>query len=346
MNNNSDSAPAPAGATRAAVNIYDFDDTIYEGDSSVDFFKFALRRNPLLLLCLPALFITAAKYFLNLATKEDFKGAYFAFVSHIPFEDYTTRFWTENISKIKPWYLAQKQDTDIIISASPDFLLHPIVRRELNLALIASPVDSRTGKFTGKNCRSEEKVRRLFEDFPDVKIGDFYSDSRSDAPLAQLARNAYFVEGDKLTPWDDYKMPLLKKFKKTYFSKDFLLFVFCGGAGTLTNFVCSTLFSLRLSDGYGPTLSYVLGYAPSLFVTYSLNAALIFSRRLSVVGFVKFAVSYIPNFLILFSLVALLLNYFHWHRILVYGIAGLFGIPLTFFLVKLFVFTGKKPPVS
>ena len=28
------------------MNVYDFDKTIYDGDSSVDFYKFSLKRHP------------------------------------------------------------------------------------------------------------------------------------------------------------------------------------------------------------------------------------------------------------------------------------------------------------
>ncbi len=37
------------------MNVYDFDHTIYDGDSSVDFFCFYLIRHLRLLLCLPVL---------------------------------------------------------------------------------------------------------------------------------------------------------------------------------------------------------------------------------------------------------------------------------------------------
>jgi len=35
------------------MNVYDFDGTIYNGDSTVDFFLFALKRKPSLLLNVP-----------------------------------------------------------------------------------------------------------------------------------------------------------------------------------------------------------------------------------------------------------------------------------------------------
>ncbi|HCW56338.1 MAG TPA: haloacid dehalogenase-like hydrolase, partial [Erysipelotrichaceae bacterium] len=51
------------------------------------------------------------------------------------------------------------------------------------------------------NCHGEEKVRRYREVYGDAPIDSFYSDSRSDAPLAGLAAHAYLVHGDERNPW-------------------------------------------------------------------------------------------------------------------------------------------------
>ena len=103
--------------------------------------------------------------------------------------------------RIRPWYLAQKRPDDLVISASPEFLLAPACRMLGIRAPIASRVDVQTGRYTGANCKGEEKPRRLREAYPDVVIDDFYSDSRSDAPLARMAKRAWLVKGDERTPW-------------------------------------------------------------------------------------------------------------------------------------------------
>jgi putative flippase GtrA len=131
-----------------------------------------------------------------------------------------------------------------------------------------------------------------------------------------------------------------EKIKTTFFTKDFLLFVFCGGMGTLTNFV----FSLAISTALDPSVSYVFGYGISLFVAYGLNAKLIFHKKLSLSDFIKFVISYIPNFLILFTFVLVFLNILGWNKVIVYASAALLGLPLTFILVKIMVFKrgGKR----
>ena len=129
-------------------------------------------------------------------------------------------------------------------------------------------------------------------------------------------------------------MKYMERMANTFIKKDFILFVFCGGMGTLTNFLCSVTISTWLD----PTLSYALGYAISLYVAYALNAFLVFKERCRFDSFIRFVLSYIPNFLILFSFVFFLLNQMGWDRILVYALAGLLGLPVTYILVKIFAF--------
>ena len=66
---------------------------------------------------------------------------------------------------------------------------------------MGSPVDKHTGRYSGPNCHGAEKVRRFRQRFPDARIDGFFSDSLSDSPLAELARSAWLVQGDRLLPW-------------------------------------------------------------------------------------------------------------------------------------------------
>ncbi|GHV85494.1 hypothetical protein AGMMS50230_11020 [Spirochaetia bacterium] len=140
--------------------------------------------------------------------------------------------------------------------------------------------------------------------------------------------------GKREWPLIHEEIPLFAKIKQTFWTKEFFLFVFCGGMGTLTNFMFSLLISTRLN----PSLAYVCGYAISLFVAYTLNAKLIFKSKIGFGQFIKFVISYIPNFLILFTFVMVFLNIFSWNKAIVYALAGLLGLPITFLLVKLMVF--------
>jgi phosphoserine phosphatase/putative flippase GtrA len=323
-----------SGGGGGNMDVYDFDHTIYRGDSSFDFFIFILRKKPYLAALLPVQLWGIMLYLFHLITKETMKSYFFMFVRFISVEAMTIRFWEKHIGKIKLWYLRQKQNTDVIISASPKFLLAPVVRDYLHCTLIASEIDPKTGAYNGKNCWGDEKARRFKDIYPNAKIDRFYSDSYSDAPLAGIAHQSFMVKGDDIVPWQAAKESVIAKIKNTYLSKDFIIFVFCGGTGTLVNFV----FSLLISVMVNPSIAYIGGYAISIFITYSLNALLIFHTKLNFAGFIKFIISYIPNFFILYTFVLIFLNILGWNKILVYGLAGLLGLPVTFILVKLITF--------
>ena len=103
---------------------------------------------------------------------------------------------------MKPFYAKTRRPDDVVISASPEFLIAPACARLGVACVMGSPVDRRTGAFHGPNCHGEEKVRRFRAAFPDGQIDDFYSDSHSDYPLARIARRAILVRGDRLEPWN------------------------------------------------------------------------------------------------------------------------------------------------
>ena len=110
-------------------------------------------------------------------------------------------FWELNLPRVKAWYRQAHRPDDVVISASPEFLIRPACARLGIQAVLASPVDKRTGRFSGPNCHGAEKVRRFREVFPQGRVDAFFSDSHSDDPLAALARQAWLVKGDRLEPW-------------------------------------------------------------------------------------------------------------------------------------------------
>lgn len=181
------------------INLYDFDKTIYDGDSSVNFFLYSVKRKPKILRRLPAMIIAATKYKLKKIDKTTMKVTIFGFLNDLDDVDKDViDFWKKNKNKIKKFYNEKNHSKDIIISASPEFLLEPITKELKVKMLIGSPVDKKTGKFTGLNCHDVEKVRRLNEVMSDYEVEEAYSDSTSDDPILKLAKKAYYVKKDKL----------------------------------------------------------------------------------------------------------------------------------------------------
>ncbi len=110
-------------------------------------------------------------------------------------------FWKGHRKNLKGWYLKKDHSRDVIISASPEFLLAPVFETLPVQKLMGTPMDKHTGVIHGENCWGPEKVRRLREYAPDFHMLEFYSDSRSDTPLAQVSDKAFLVKGDEILPW-------------------------------------------------------------------------------------------------------------------------------------------------
>ena len=86
------------------------------------------------------------------------------------------------------------------------------------------------------------------------------------------------------------------------------------------------------------TLAFFPGYITSNVVSYLLNSKLTFKERLGFVKFIKFFISYIPNFIIQTIIVWLFDNFIHGPSVIAYAIAAIIGVPVTFVFMKIFTF--------
>ena len=185
------------------VNVYDFDGPIYNGDSSVDIYFFLLKRYPKLIAFFPKQMLGIVKYKLHLSSKEEMKEMYFSFLKGVRTDKtFVDDFWKQNQNKIKEWYLKQKRKDDVIISASPEFLLKPICDILGIDNLIATKVELSSGKFLSKNCQGAEKVVRFEEIFSEAEIEAFYSDSKSDTYMVKLATKAFLIKNNRIIDWE------------------------------------------------------------------------------------------------------------------------------------------------
>lgn len=183
------------------MQVFDFDGTLYDGDSTVDFFRFALREQPRCAKALPAIAAAGTRYALRRMPLEQFKGAFYRFLRHIDGVDaLVQRFWDVHWRKVKPEVAALVQPGDVVASASPEFLLGPACER-LGVRLIASQVDARTGELLGPNCRDHQKAARLREAGLEGRIDVFYTDSSADGPCVAMARRGVLVQGRELSEY-------------------------------------------------------------------------------------------------------------------------------------------------
>lgn len=186
------------------MNVYDFDNTIYDGESCFDLFLFYIRKAPGLVRLFPKVLIAFAKYKRGKVTADGFLAENAALVESelrkIPdIEKDMREFWDKHMHKIKPFYAELRRDDDWIVTAAPDFSMREVCRRLGVRNCVASRIDTQTCRILHFNLR-ERKIDAFRAACPDAQIDAFYTDSpANDAPLIELALHAYAVRGDRIT---------------------------------------------------------------------------------------------------------------------------------------------------
>lgn len=184
------------------MNAYDFDKTIYHYDSTITFYLWCLRRYPRIALKWPRLIKDALLFRTGRIDKRAFVERFHAYLRNVPdVAGEVERFWDRHMAFMHAWYRRTHRTDDILLSASPLFLVEPAAKRLGIHTVFASPLNPATCRYEGERCHGEGKVRLLRAALPDIEIDEFYSDSLSDAPMAKIAGKAWLVDGEALSPW-------------------------------------------------------------------------------------------------------------------------------------------------
>jgi phosphatidylglycerophosphatase C len=196
------------------MNTYDFDETIFTGDSENRFFKFMFSKKGFRHYKINFSFYNLL-WKMHIITKTRSREHQYEFLKDIKNIDATlTEYWDEVEKYMKPWYNDYKKDDDIIASGTPRFLLEPIMKRLGLTNLVATEMDKHTGKIDGDFAIGEFKIVNFRNQFGDDCIDKFYSDAYSDHYLADIAKEAYVIhDDDEITEWNEYfaAHPKLKK---------------------------------------------------------------------------------------------------------------------------------------
>ena len=184
-------------------NVYDFDKTIYAKNSETQFIFYLFRHQPKTLLNVFNVIAAFLGYTFKIISKQRMKERFWHCLNYVKDVDKALDdFWDKEKANIFPYYLKNHQPDDVVVSASTEFILRPIMKI-LNIKYCyASKVDKHTGRYQSNNCYGEEKVVRLLAEMPEVEIEEFYSDSHSDDPLAKMSKKAYIVKKGELEPWN------------------------------------------------------------------------------------------------------------------------------------------------
>jgi putative flippase GtrA len=129
----------------------------------------------------------------------------------------------------------------------------------------------------------------------------------------------------------------VENFRKMFFSREFLTFVSIGIINTFNGVIFSYVYSSFLDEN----LAFIFGYISGLIISYILNSKITFKEELKLKKFVRFAIAYIPNFIIQNIVLILVFNMMGWHKLIAFGLAAAIGVPVTFVLMRLFAFNKK-----
>lgn len=187
---------------RDTVKAFDFDNTIYQGESSVDFAFFALRKNKRILLYLPSLLWNAVMYRLCLVSRDKLEkrinnAVQFIFRDKNEIISLTAGFWERNYHKLDSRMLKRINDDDIIITAGPSFLISAIADRLGTSNLLCTEVDWDKMKISFFNF-GENKVRRYRELYGDEPVDCFYTDSYNDRSMMDISERVFLVKNGRI----------------------------------------------------------------------------------------------------------------------------------------------------
>ena len=180
------------------IDVYDFDGTIYDGDSTVDFTRFGLRRHPGVLAGQPKLLGTSLLLATGRRSLTQFKSVLFGEMARrFNLETEAELFWQAEATRAKlgKWFFDRPRDLPIVIaSASPEFELQYAAKLLGVPTLIGTKCDVKTGALIGKNCKGEEKLRRIEQNIGPFEIRAMYTDdAKADGPLLAAAQEGYIV---------------------------------------------------------------------------------------------------------------------------------------------------------
>ena len=190
------------------MNVYDFDNTIYNGESVFDFYMFCVKKQPRLAKYMFIVLKCFVKYKLCRMTIDEFvkKSEKYAlkFLSELEnLDEKIDLFWQKNMKKIKPFYSKQHKNDDLVISASFNILIEDVCKKLGITNIITSEIDRETGELL-QLCYRHNKTELYKDRYGDTPIDNFYTDSRNDIPMMKLAKNTFLVRGNKIKPYKKY----------------------------------------------------------------------------------------------------------------------------------------------
>ena len=184
------------------MRVFDFDNTIYDGESLVDFFLFLVGKNRSLLVFCPVVMYVFLLYKMGRLSSDMLynlanRYSYLVVKYQSEISSLVSEFWDRNSCKLKRDLLQLIGDDDVIVTASPNILIDGIRDKLPTNNIICSTINYFNGNLE-LACLGEEKVIAFKDKYPNENRFDFYTDSFSDMPFIFISENAYLVKKNNI----------------------------------------------------------------------------------------------------------------------------------------------------
>lgn len=187
-----------------SMRVLDFDNTIYDGESPLDFYFFSLRYRPGNIRFIVPVIINLIRYQRSKSSRPQLERTIRRYVHAYlsSFDDIhgmVRDFWDTHMHKIKSWYVPQPDD--VILTASFNYTMDEIVKRLGISTCICSTIDYDTLDLIHLNF-GDNKVASFKQAYGDDAVPDeFYTDNLVDKPMLEYARSSFIVKGNKVVPY-------------------------------------------------------------------------------------------------------------------------------------------------
>lgn len=196
------------------IAVFDFDGTIYKKDSLIAFYKFMIKRQPWRAIFIPFQIVAFLLHKFQAISTTQFKSWFLIYLYGITpenLENLVKRFWSkaqpndfnERVTNLISEYANFQDITLICVTASPEFMFLPVLKKFKMDELVGTKTSYIRGKYTiqGLNCRGIQKEIRLSHHLnKDYSIALAVSDNEDDLPLLKKAQQGFKVQKTHLIP--------------------------------------------------------------------------------------------------------------------------------------------------
>ena len=180
------------------MQIFDFDNTLYHGESAVDFALFMIKRNKRIIKWLPTIFYNLFKYKLCLVKMDEMERLVNNFLCDVirnkkEVMEMTELFWKTHRKRLDERIVRRIRSGDMIITAGPSFLIDAIKSELGEVRLICSEIDLDAKKLCYLNF-AKNKAKKFRELCGERKITSFYTDSYNDKALMEISEKVFMVK--------------------------------------------------------------------------------------------------------------------------------------------------------